>query len=218
MEFLRELPPESVDLLYEDSPFDARVGFRPHTLEGSSVPHPHSTGLPLPALADAAAWRFSEYARILRPGGTLMIHANRHAWDVFCLLLGRQFGRETVPLVWERPPQGPSGRTVSSVEFILCHGPLPHWGGERKHSTVLRGSGTGYRRGELIGRANQKPIGLMKLLLSGFPTSSLVVDPFVGSGSTAVAASELGFSRFIGNDLDGEMIRGLRESVGASPA
>ena len=46
----------------------------------------------------------------------------------------------------------------------------------------------------------QKPVELIKYLLDFCPENGLVVDPFCGSGSTGVAALELGM-RFAGCDL-----------------
>lgn len=47
----------------------------------------------------------------------------------------------------------------------------------------------------------QKPAELIKHLLNFAPEDGLVVDPFCGSGSTGVAALELGMS-FAGCDLN----------------
>jgi DNA modification methylase len=48
---------------------------------------------------------------------------------------------------------------------------------------------------------HEKPVTLMRLLLAKCPPDALVVDPFMGSGSTLVAAAELG-RRAIGIEVN----------------
>ena len=47
----------------------------------------------------------------------------------------------------------------------------------------------------------QKPVALMRWCIEQVPPSCLVVDPFMGSGTTGVAAARLG-RRFIGIEID----------------
>ena len=46
-----------------------------------------------------------------------------------------------------------------------------------------------------------KPVDLMKQLCQAVPPGGVILDPFMGSGSTGVAALELGY-RFIGIEQD----------------
>ncbi len=45
---------------------------------------------------------------------------------------------------------------------------------------------------ERIGHCTQKPLALMKWCLSLFPNAQTILDPFMGSGTTLVAAKNLG--------------------------
>jgi DNA modification methylase len=45
---------------------------------------------------------------------------------------------------------------------------------------------------ERVGHPTQKPLALMKWCLSLFPDAKTVLDPFMGSGTTLVAAKNLG--------------------------
>ena len=48
---------------------------------------------------------------------------------------------------------------------------------------------------------NEKPVGLIKEIIQKLPKSFTIIDPFMGSGTTGVAALQLG-RRFIGIELD----------------
>lgn len=48
---------------------------------------------------------------------------------------------------------------------------------------------------------HEKPVTLMRVLLAKCPPDALVFDPFAGSGSTLVAAQELG-RRAVGVEID----------------
>jgi site-specific DNA-methyltransferase (adenine-specific)/modification methylase len=69
---------------------------------------------------------------------------------------------------------------------------------------------------ERIGHPTQKPLAVMLFSLSFFPDADLILDPFMGSGTTLVAAKELG-RRAIGIELEREYcdiaIERLRQGV-----
>lgn len=64
---------------------------------------------------------------------------------------------------------------------------------------------------------NEKPLGLLKYLVKSYSNKShIILDPFLGSGTTAVAAKELG-RRFIGIEISEEYcviaVKRLRQGV-----
>ena len=63
------------------------------------------------------------------------------------------------------------------------------------------GADLGSERGEARVHSNQKPVDLMRWCLSEFATGETILDPFMGSGTTGVAAVKLG-RRFIGVDIE----------------
>jgi DNA modification methylase len=65
------------------------------------------------------------------------------------------------------------------------------------------------------GHPNQKPLGLMRWLVSKLPPGGTVLDPFVGSGSTGVAAVQLGFN-FIGIEQSAEYLAIARRRIRAA--
>lgn len=63
---------------------------------------------------------------------------------------------------------------------------------------------------------NENPVELYKELLKFFPNAKIVLDPFLGSGTTAVACKELG-RRYIGIEISPEYCEIARNRVKAIP-
>lgn len=118
------------------------------------------------------------------------------------------FGRWSVPrpanvrelLIWDKG-EGPGMGDLS----------LP-WGPSTEEIYVLGTGFVGKRSGQILRdpkrpsrsrralHPNQKPVGLMEMLVRACPPG-VIVDPFCGSGSTLVAAKNLG-RRAIGIEID----------------
>jgi site-specific DNA-methyltransferase (adenine-specific) len=60
-------------------------------------------------------------------------------------------------------------------------------------------------RGEKVGHPNQKPLALMLWIVRKLPRGGVVLDPYLGSGTTGLASEACGFD-FIGIDNDPECI------------
>ena len=59
----------------------------------------------------------------------------------------------------------------------------------------------------------QKPIDLLRLLIKGYSNhNDLIIDPFAGSGTTLVAAKELG-RQYIGCEIDSRYIKIIRNRL-----
>ena len=61
----------------------------------------------------------------------------------------------------------------------------------------------------------EKPVELMEALLKIVPAGSVVLDPFMGSGSTGVACVNTGRS-FIGIELDGGYYETAKQRIEAA--
>lgn len=93
-----------------------------------------------------------------------------------------------------------------SFELIYVRGAI--WRGKRDEG-VLRGhvqvswetqfKGLGDR--EARSHPHQKPVSLIKVLLEKTPRDAVILDPFMGSGTTGVACAKLG-RKFIGVEID----------------
>jgi site-specific DNA-methyltransferase (adenine-specific) len=90
------------------------------------------------------------------------------------------------------------GRTKADAESRIARGQVP--------TDVWDMSIIGTASKERVGYPNQKPLALVKRILKASSrVDDLVVDPFVGSGTTAVAASELG-RRFVVGDVSRDAV------------
>lgn len=99
-------------------------------------------------------------------------------------------------LVWDKVQRGFS---LADCEFA--------WSSQQKASRIFsyaRGNESGFApRGADAPNAHptQKPLGLMKWCLERIPDARTILDPFMGSGTTGVAAVKLG-RRFIGIEIE----------------
>jgi len=71
-------------------------------------------------------------------------------------------------------------------------------------------------RGEINLHPTQKPIALMTWCLSFFPETRIILDPFLGSGTTAVACKQLN-RRFIGIEINPDYCKIARERLMGVP-
>jgi len=114
-------------------------------------------------------------------------------------------------LVWDKR-DGTASNNMADCELAWTNLPGPvrifshRWMGMIRASEKLRTDRV---------HPTQKPLALMEWCLS-FVASSLVLDPFCGSGTTCVAAKKLG-RRYIGIDISEDYCRIARARIAATP-
>jgi site-specific DNA-methyltransferase (adenine-specific) len=158
-------------------------------------------------IAWSTLW-LSECHRVLKPGGRALVFTD---WRMFpAAAMAFQSGgfiwRGTV--VWDKQRARPQkGYFVSQSEYIL-------WGSKGKLNTEIAGDLHQLpgvircpveRPGQKL-HMTGKPLDLMRELVKCVPDGGTVLDPFMGSASTGVAAIERGL-KFIGC----EMVPGIFE-------
>jgi site-specific DNA-methyltransferase (adenine-specific) len=137
--------------------------------------------------------------RILKPGAIIGLFTDWRQLPVTTagLQAGGFVWRGIVP--WFKPGARPTqGRFSNTCEYLV-------WG--TNGPRTLEGSAfPGFfdfktPRGDDRVHITQKPTELMEALVNIVPSGGVVLDPFMGSGTTGVACANLG-RRFIGCELD----------------
>ena len=114
----------------------------------------------------------------------------------FVALFGFQFFADRLPvgstLVWNKKRDNQLGRTLMSDCEIAW---MNRGSGSYLFNHVWNGFDRASERGQKTKHPTQKPVAVMKWLIEKLdpPKDSVIVDPFCGSGSTLMAAEELGF-------------------------
>ena len=186
IEVMRSLPWASVDFILTDPPY--LVNYRDRS--GRSVANDGNDG----------AWlkpAFRQMYRVLRPDSLCVSFYGWNKVDLF-MDAWKSAGFSVVGHIVFRKRYASTARFLSyehESAYLLAKGrpPLP----ASPVSDVLDFPYSGNKL-----HPTQKPVQPLKTLISAFTKpGGVVLDPFCGSGSTLVAAQELG-RKFIGIELD----------------
>ena len=233
LDFMRLVPAGCVDAVFADPPY---------RLSGGGVTVRNGRLAPVDKGAwDRSLGSFEkdhafnerwlrEARRILKPDGTIWVSGTHHA--IFSIGFALQtLGFKIInSVVWEKPDPPPNALHTA---FTHAHETLL-WASKRgaRHTfnyDVVNGRDPAgqvgsvwrmpppSRREKLHGRhPTQKPLRLVRrALIACTREGDLVLDPFSGSGTTAVAAKELNRS-FVGAETDEEYARLAARRVAAA--
>jgi len=153
----------------------------------------------------------SECLRLTMPGGTCLLFTDWRQLPMTtdALQAGGWIWRGIVP--WHKPASRPtSGRFTASCEFVV-------WGsrgGMPVEGNVLPGfyQASAPRDREHI---TQKPLDVMRKLVQIVPKGGTVLDPFMGSGTTGVAAVLEG-RQFVGSEMTDHYFEVARRRISTS--
>lgn len=157
----------------------------------------------------------------LQPDGTIWVTGTRHV--IFSVGFAmQQLGMKLLnEITWEKPnpPPNLSCRYFThSTETVLwaAKGPkskhkfnyqaMRQEAGGKQMKSVWRLQAPGRQEKTHGSHPTQKPLALLeRIVLASTAPGDLVVDPFVGSGTTGIAAARHG-RRFVGIDMDPEYL------------
>ncbi len=204
LKFLWQLEDESVDLIVTDPPYGIGYASSWKTRKGGGK---RVTSGTFGRDVFDATW-LPQAARVLKTGGALYMFTR---WDVaqrWRLAIDRAGLKTVQRIVWNKAhwKMGDLRYYGSQTEDILFARKGAHclrW--SQRQGNVWYTADAVYLDG-YHGHPTQKPIELLKhpILYSSDP-GDLVLDPFMGSGSTAVSAMRLGRD-YIGCDLSAEYV------------
>ena len=201
LEFLKSLDEKSVDLVLTDPPYAIKWK-QQIELHGRKVMY-HK----FDELAGDGGWDkvdikqlyldlFKEFDRVVKDNGSVLIFV-RNEWITYCLEAGKQFHFDVkASLYWEKNnpiPQVRKKNYLSSVETVVW---LARWNEDfcdftfnfKKQKEMKNFIRLPLCQGlERTEHPTQKPLTLIKFLLEVHSNKGdLIIDPFVGSGTTAV--------------------------------
>lgn len=221
IEVMRDLPSESVDLIFADPPFNI----------GKSYKSGINDSLPGDQYVSWTEEWIKEATRILKDGGSIFVY-NIPKWNIESARILNNLGLEFRHWIAIDMPNGLpiKGRLYPSHYSLLyyskgkprvfapprtaiekcrhCNGDVKDYGG---HRNKLNPQGLNLKDvwtdiGKVTGKknrnANELPLKLLDRVLDiSSVEEDLILDPFAGSGTTLIAA-ELKNRRWIGIELD----------------
>ncbi len=226
LEILPALQPDSVECVWTDPPYllsnggiSCSAGRRVLVDKGA---WDKSNGL-LEDMQFCERW-VAECKRVLTPAGCIWVSGTLHIHPIVGVALMKSGLRILNDIIWEKPNPPPNlgCRTFThSTELVYWatkaakggqhkykfnYGEMKRENGGKQMKTVWRYTAPGADEKRHGRHSTQKPVALVRRCLrASTNVDDLVLDPFVGSGSTGVAAIAEG-RRFVGIDADAEFL------------
>lgn len=223
MAVLRELADSSADALVTDPPYSSGGMVRGDRTRGTGDKYRGPRGGRPDALDDftgdnrdqrgygywSALW-LGEALRVVRPGGVALLFTDWRQLPTTtdALQAGGFIWRGIVP--WSKPGLRPqSGRFRAECEYVVwgSNGPMP-WDWEAPALPGFFQALPPRDRKHLT----QKPLDVMRELVQIVPRGGTVLDPFMGAGTTGVAAVLEGRG-FVGVELREHFYREASERI-----
>lgn len=199
LKVLKEIKDNSIDLIVTDPPYPVISGGKPKEKGQPGGMLSKNDGKIFEHNDIKPEDWFPELYRILKDGSHCYVMTNTLNLEKY-LTLARTSGFQLHNLlIWEKNNVTPNRWYMKNCEYVLFLRK-----GKAKAINNL-GSKTVHQVDNIIGNKEhptEKPVDLMKLYIENSSNEGdLVLDPFMGAGSTGVAATETN-RKFIGIELD----------------
>jgi site-specific DNA-methyltransferase (adenine-specific) len=194
----REILPTlgKVDAVVTDPPY----GIDYETYKPSRISRPYTKAGDIPRRADTKDHRFEKIVGDSEPfdPSVLLPLANN------LVLWGANHYANRLPISmcwfsWDKKCGKAANSSIGDCELAWTRG-LPY-----ETVRAFRHMWAGFQRDSQVGdnrlHPTEKPIALMRWCLDFFPTAQIILDPFMGSGTTGIAAVKLG-RKFIGIEIE----------------
>lgn len=203
LEVMKQIPDNSVDLVLTDPPYKIITGGRK---DGVNSKRPNgilseNKNFFQNKIPDMSLW-IAEAYRTLKLGSHCYIFTNLlNLQKTICESMRAGFKLHNL-LIWEKNNCTPSQYYMKNCEYVLFLRK-----GKAKYINNIGDSKTVHRFNNVVGNKlhpTEKPVELMEYyLLNSSNLNDIVLDPFMGSGSTGVAATKNG-RKFIGIEINKE--------------
>jgi len=212
MEYLKTLPDKSVDLVVTDPPYNVS--------QKSNIKYKDFN-----VVKNFGAWDFgfdpepvlAELKRVLKPNGQMFVFCSTAQISQYMAIFQKGWFFRNL-LVWYKTNPAPR---ISKTNFVFANEYILYainenvrpsdatfnfLGHKEMHNTMITSALQGKERLKnsegKSAHPTQKPLSILKkLILIGSNEGDVVLDPFMGVGSTAVACKELG-RKWLGCELD----------------
>lgn len=231
MKLLDTLPDRSVDHIITDPPYSEEFTHGKKRRGGASAPPRKGNGKPARcSTSRAAQLGFNAITEAQREG--LAAHAARlakrwtlafsdidsaHLWVQAFRAAGLDHCRTGAWIKLGTTPQFTGDRPASGIDAVVIEHAKgkKRWNGRGAHAVWSHAIELNRSHKEPRVHTTQKPVPLLLELVGLFSDANdIILDPFVGSGTTGVAALRLD-RRFIGIELDPKTAADARERLTA---
>jgi len=227
LEIMKGIPDKSIDLVLTDPPYNLRWK-QSIELHGRKALYGHKIETEKWDVMDKILYQklFKEFDRIVKDNGSILMFTRSEyiSWALESAL-GNNFDNKAT-IIWHKTnpvPQVRKKNYLSSIETIFwaarwndhkCNFTFNFKNQKEMHNFIEMPLCGGKER---TIHPTQKPIKLIEHLLQIHSNKNdLVLDPFLGSGTTAVACKELG-RRYIGIEINPKYCDIARNRIKAIP-
>lgn len=200
---LKEVADESIDLIVTDPPYrviSGGCGYTPNHQRPSGILKSNDSKIFTHNDITFDEYVYELYAVLKSPGHLYMMVNFLNLEAALSALRGAGFEIHNL-LVWEKNNATPNRWYMKNVEYTIFARKGP------ARAINDKGSKTCHRFNNITGNKvhpTEKPIDLMRFYIeNSSQPGDLVLDPFFGSGATAIAC-KLSGRRFIGFEIDRE--------------